>query len=156
MIPNPKTGKAHPRILPLPEAFVKVIGTGVSIDTACAIVGISKQTVYDWLARAEEHRDADPVPDGEQDYLDFSDSLMRARETVVSIATAGIVEAGKSDWRAYGWFLERSRPEEWGRSTRVDLGAVGADGGRTTLAELMAAAVTDPSTASDDDDPDLN
>lgn len=154
-IPNGKTGKLEEKVLTVGEAFIAVLSTGCSIETAAATVGVAKQTVYDWLARAEEHRDSSPVPKGEQIYLDFSDALTRAREQVVTVALAGVLEAGKSDWRAYAWYLERSRPEEWGRSTRIDLGGSDGKGGRVTLAELMGAAATDPSSASDADDPDL-
>lgn len=154
-VPNGKTGKVEEKVLTVGEAFVAVLESGCSIETAAATVGLSKQTVYDWQARAEEHRDSDRVPAGEQKYLDFSDALTRAREQVVTLALAGILEQGKSDWRALAWFLERSRPEEFGRSTKIDVGGSDGKGGRMTFAEFMATAGADPSTVSDEDDPDL-
>jgi hypothetical protein len=154
-IPDGAKGRTQTRTLTVGDAFVLTLSCGCSVDTAASTVGISKQTVYDWLARGAELEGMEDVPERDAIYLDFADAVSRAREQVVTIALAGILEHAKTDWRAAAWFLERSRPQEYGRSTRVDVGGIGADGSRTTLAELMASAGTDPSTASDLDDPDL-
>lgn len=155
MVPHPTTGKPVAQILTVGDAFVKVLETGCSIETAAGAVGVSKRTVYDWLAQAEEHADSEAPPAGVEKFLHFSHAVTRAREQVVEFALGGILEAGKSDWRAYAWYLERSRPQEYGRSHKIDLGVQGTDGHRTSIAELMASAVNDPSSASDDADPDL-
>jgi transposase-like protein len=155
MVPHPTTGKPQARILTVGDAFVAVLETGCSIETAAAVVGIGKRTVFNWMSQAEEHAESEVVPAGAEKYLHFSQAVTRAREQVVTIALAGILEHAKTDWRAAAWFLERSRPQEYGRSTKIDLGATGADGGRMTLAELMASASTDPSMATDGDDPDV-
>jgi hypothetical protein len=155
MVPE-KNGKLRAHYITVAAAFVKVLATGCSFETAATTVGVSKVTAYDWISRGEEVRDMEPVPADAEPFLNFANDVARAREQVVTLALAGVLEAGKADWRAFAWFLERSRPQEFGRQTRIDHGAIGADGGRLSMAELMAAAVADPSTASDDDDPDLS
>lgn len=146
-------GKPKEVVMTVAEAVVAVLRSGCSIDTAASVVGIHRTTIYDWIARGEEFRGAEKVPAAERRFSDFADAVTRAREVVVQMALDGILEAGKADWRAYAWFLERSRPDEFGRRTRFELGD--GDGGTLTLAELMASAGTDPSSADDADDPDV-
>jgi hypothetical protein len=152
-IVNPKTGKT--KTLTVGEAVVLILESGATVETAAGTVGIGRSTVHDWVARGEEVRGLDPakLTAAQKSYLDFSDAVTRARETVVTLALAGILEAGKADWRAFAWFLERSRPDEYGRRTRLDHGGVGGDGEKISLAELIARASKDPSTATDADDP---
>lgn len=137
------------------QAVVTVLACGCSIDTAASVVGITRTTIYDWIAKGQEFADAElkEIPKDQRVYTEFSDAVARAREMVVQLALDGIIEAGKEDWRALAWFLERSRPDEFGRRTRYDFGD--GKGGSLTLAELMASSVTDPSSADDSEDPDL-
>lgn len=134
------------------EAIVLCLEAGSTIETAAGTVGISSRSIYDWLARAEEHADSDSIPTGEEKFVQFSQAVTRAREGVVVLALKGILEAGKEDWRAWAWYLERSRPDQYGRRTRLDHGGVGADGESLTLAELFARSVSDPPTERDDTD----
>lgn len=145
---NPKTGRQ--KTVTVADAIVLCLDAGCTIDQAAGTVGISSRTIYDWLARAEEHAESEDVPKGEESYLQFSQAVTRAREKVVVLALQGILEAGKTDWRAFAWYLERSRPDQYGRRTRLDHGGVGGDGETLTLAELFARASNDPS--HDDDD----
>jgi hypothetical protein len=134
-----------------------VLSCGCSVKTAASVVGITEFTIYDWLAKGQEYAGMESfkgLPPAAPSYVQFSKDVTRARERVVQLALDGIIEAGKEDWRALAWFLERSRPDEWGRRTRHDFGD--GKGGTMTLADLMAAAASEPSRASDADDPDLS
>lgn len=134
------------------EGVVMVLEAGTSIKTAAEALGLHESTVHDWMARAEEHRGQDNPPASEMPYIEFSEAVTRAREQVVHIALRGILEAGKTDWRAWAWFLERSRPDEYGRRTRFDHGGIGPDGEHISLAELFARSATDPPTEDGDGD----
>jgi transposase-like protein len=145
---DPKTRQT--KVLTVGDAVVLCLEAGSTIDQAAGAVGISSRTIYDWLARAEEHAESEKVPAGEAPFLRFSQAVTRAREGVVVLALKGILEAGKADWRALAWYLERSRPDQYGRRTRLDHGGVGGDGETLTLAEVFARAVTDPPTDTDE------
>lgn len=145
---DPKTKRE--KTLTVGEAVVLCLGAGTTIETAAGTVGIAASTIYDWLARAEEFRGEAKPPKSELPYLEFSEAVTRAREGVVTLALSGIIEAGKADWRALAWYLERSRPDDYGRRTRLDHGGVGGDGEKLSLAELFARAATDPSRDGDD------
>lgn len=142
-------GKEEKRILTVAEAIVLALAHGLTIEKAAETVGVSATTVHNWLARGEEWRDADVVPAGEEPFLEFLYATTRARAQAVELALAGIIEAGKEDWRAWAWFLERSFPDEYGRRTRLDHGGI-ADGETMTLAELFARSAKDKSTADGD------
>lgn len=150
---DPKTKRS--KTLTVGDAVVLILESGTTIETAAGAVGIGRSTVHDWIARGEEVRglDASKLTAAQKTYLDFSDAVTRARESVVSLALAGVLAAGQADWRAFAWFLERSRPDDYGRRTRLDHGGVGGDGEKISLAELIARAAKDPSTADDADDP---
>lgn len=148
---DPKTRRQ--KVLTVGDAVVLCLEAGATIDQAAGAVGISSRSIYDWLARAEEHSESESPPAAELPFLRFSQAVTRAREGVVVLALKGILEAGKADWRALAWYLERSRPDQYGRRTRLDHGGVGGDGETLTLAEVFAKAVTDPPSPDDDDRP---
>lgn len=143
-------GKEEKRILTVAEAIVLALAHGLTIEKAAETVGVSATTVHNWLARGEEWREADSVPPGEEPFLEFLYATTRARAKAVELALGGIIEAGKEDWRAWAWFLERSFPDEYGRRTRLDHGGIGGDGETMTLAELFARSAKDKSTADGD------
>jgi hypothetical protein len=126
------------------------------LKDAAAAVGIAESTVHNWLARGQHWVNPESgerlanIPKAELPYLEFLESTTRARAKVVDIALAGILDAGKLDWRAYAWYLERTRPDEYGRRTRFEVG--GKDGEGLSLAEVFAAAAADPDTSNADPD----
>jgi len=52
--------------------LVKLIKTGVTVDDACAYVGIHRDSFYEWMRRGEA---------GDELYADFSDAIHRARNS---------------------------------------------------------------------------
>lgn len=140
------------------EAIVFGLEQGMFLKDAAAAAGIAESTVHSWSARGQNWINPEngerlaSIPKKEMTYVEFVESLTRARASVVAVALAGIIEAGKLDWRAYAWYLERTRPDEYGRRTRFDVGGSG-DGEGMTLAELLVDAAAAPDTA--DADPDL-
>jgi hypothetical protein len=143
---DPKTKRE--KTMTVGDAVVLLLERGATVEQAAGAVGIGRSTVHDWVAKGEEVRgmEAAQLTDAQKTYLDFSDAVTRARESVVVLALSGIIEAGKGDWRAFAWFLERSRPDEYGRRTRHDLGDAGSGDGKMSIAELIAKAAKDPST----------
>lgn len=79
-----------------------VLSSGATVKDACAYVGITTETFYQWCNK----------------YPDFSDTMQKARATAKVASVAVIRQAAKSNWQAAAWFLERSDPESWGRTTK--------------------------------------
>ena len=132
----------------LEDALVDQIVTAIScfapVEAACNMVGIEKETFYQWLKRgAREKRKGRNTK-----YTRFSDSVKRAMGNVEVGIVAGILEAGRGragkvdgkgnvtawltapQWQALAWLLERRKPKRYARRTyRIEDGPIAAGGG---------------------------
>ena len=114
------------------KAILDALEGGCYIEDAVAYAGISKPTYYKWLDIGVAERDrllADenttPNP-AVADYLDFSNAVERTRAKAV-VRNIGIIQkAALTSWQAAAWWLERTRPKQFGRQM---LEVTGADGG---------------------------
>jgi hypothetical protein len=83
-----------------------------SIESACALVGISKRTYHAWMERG---RNGDP------DYEHFLHSIEKSRAQAVQSYLDVIHNAAMNGtWQAAAWWLERVLPEQYGRKTTVE------------------------------------
>lgn len=90
------------------DDLVKWLKLGYYIEDACTMAGIAKQTYYNWMAKAEANEG--------QEYLDFLDSVKRARAEAEGAHIMNIRKAADNGvWQASAWFLERSHPVKWGK-----------------------------------------
>ena len=89
------------------EALVK----GHFISEACSLAGISVDTFYRWYNLGVE---------GDQVYSEFSDAIDEAQAQAITDALTDIREAGRDDWRASAWFLER-RSRKWAKNLEVEI-----------------------------------
>jgi hypothetical protein len=81
------------------ERVLQAIHSGCTRAAAASHAGIDETTLYRWVGR----------------YASFASDL-RAREDEVEIrAVATVQQAWRDDWRAAAWWLERRRPEAYGR-----------------------------------------
>lgn len=99
----------------LQAKLCEILSSGNYIEAACAYVGISKDTFYDWKEK----------------FPQFSDAVEKARSGAEIASVARIRKAGaEGTWQADAWFLERSYQDRWGR-TRQEI--TGKDGGPIIL-----------------------
>ncbi len=101
------------------RTIVGALRLGHYMETAAALAGVNKDTVYGWLKRGARVR-AGRVPPSKQTDFDkraaaFSDAVSRAMAEAESILLGYIARAAAEDWRAAAWRLERRAPERWGR-----------------------------------------
>jgi hypothetical protein len=91
--------------------IVEALQKGHFISEACALAGISTQSFYKWYNLGVE---------GDARYTDFSDAIDEAQAQAVTDALTDIREAGRDDWRAAAWFLER-RSRKWAKNLEVEI-----------------------------------
>ena len=102
------------------EKILKAIRLGLSITKACNVAGIEYNTYRNWETKA--------LYDKEPDYVDFFQECERAKDEREAFHLNQIVQASRDGtWQASAWFLERSLPNVYGRSNRVEV--TGKDGG---------------------------
>ena len=87
---------------------------GNTIQTACALAGLSRKSYYRWLKEAEDAPEGHPL----RHFRDtVKEALAEAQHRMLMI----IQKAAVKDWRAAAWFLERRCPEDWGRVRLVKI-----------------------------------
>lgn len=84
---------------------------GMSIPNACEISGICRKTYYLWYKKGEEDSEKGIKSLQRELYEGVPVAESRCIKTHIDI----IHNAAKKDWHASAWFLERTRPELFGR-----------------------------------------
>jgi len=111
------------------EQIADLVRNGNYIETASAVAGINKNSLYRWLkrgAREEERLAKNPKLKGkieEKIYVDFSNAVKKAMAESEADDLENIKKASREDWKASAWRLERRFPNRWGRKEKVDIDA---------------------------------
>ncbi len=112
--------------------FTGLIAQGIFVRQACEFVGISEQTIYNWMARGsaeilrlETNPRSKPIKK-EAPYVSFFQQVKKAENTSEIRSVTQWQNAIKDgDWRAAKDFLARRFPDRW--SPRIEItGAEGA------------------------------
>jgi transposase len=93
------------------DSLLALIGEGMTIDSACYAVGISRKTYYLW--RDQGKKDLESGTKSLQQELFEGVPQAQALNELAHLRI--IMAAGKKNWKACAWYLERTRPERYGR-----------------------------------------
>lgn len=113
--------------------LVSALEAGAYIETAAAIAGISKVTLYQWLktgAKDSEDGKGGTLAAG---FLNAVEKAMAESEVRDLMVIQQAAEKGV--WQAAAWRLERKYPDKWGRR-RVEL--TGKEGGAIKVATAFS------------------
>ena len=94
------------------DDIVIALRAGNYLETAAAYVGVSKQTLFNWLRRGARGQ--------ERICVEFLDSVKKAQAESEIRDIATIITASKTSWQAAAWRLERKHPDRWGRKDRLE------------------------------------
>lgn len=133
------------------ERVCDSLRAGNFFKVACRAANLSESCGRKWLRRGREEAEAredreDTGEDAPDDllFLQFFHAVTRAECEAEAGAVAGILAAGRADWRALAWYLERKHPDHWGRVDRLKAQITGKDEGpfevEITSAVLAEAA----------------
>lgn len=103
------------------QLFLAIKG-GSDLDTACHYAGLTNAQVYRWLEQGKiesERRDLGDTPNKDaESFLIFWEDLRKARADAVMRNVAHVQKAAQSgEWQAAKWWLERSVPDVYGKSS---------------------------------------
>jgi hypothetical protein len=108
----------------LTKRVTDLIRAGNYADTACAASGVASSTFFNWLDRGRKAKQVltDGGEIGELDTLcvDFLEQVENARAEAEIRNVAVVLRAGQETWQAAAWWLERTKPDRYGRKTRVE------------------------------------
>lgn len=108
------------------DAILRALRAGAYVEDAAEAVGLSKQTIYNWLSRGEEHQDSEKVPQAQRPYVDFLDAVTRAKAEAKVWHLANVRRHAAEDWRASKWWLSVVDPDRWSERHRVEHSGSGA------------------------------
>jgi hypothetical protein len=111
--------------------LVRALASGAYIEAACEYVGIAPATYYGWIARAN-------AEDAEPEFLEFLEAVKKARAANIRRHIKIIRKAGKEQWQASAWFLERRDAKNFGKKEVEELVAL-----RKEVAEMKAKPCAD-------------
>ena len=89
-------------------AILNALRVGNTRRASAAAAGVSHETFYRWLAN-----------------VTFCDEVIKAEADAELRFLGQVATAAKTSWQAAAWWLERSRPDQYGRRTNL----AGASGG---------------------------
>ncbi|HEY1064762.1 MAG TPA: hypothetical protein VGE52_01570 [Pirellulales bacterium] len=106
------------------ERIREVLPKVLYLETAAALIGVSRQTMRRWFNRGRKEQirlagGKSKPKAAEQIYLDFAIAYQRGQAEAESQASQAIQrEAADGQWRAAAWLLERRAPERWSDKRR--------------------------------------
>lgn len=133
--------KIDPDIVKRLEDALKV---GNYVEDACEYAGLSRYTLYKWLRRGKAEIDRiqeGHKPDPAEDvYVNIVNTIEKARaEAVVRNVTLIQNAARDGSWQAAAWWLERTRPSQFGRRLATEVS--GPDGGPVVVETVTPEAL---------------
>lgn len=108
------------------ENIYQALSTGHYPAFAAAKVGISPETLYEWIrkGRGDFQRlsklEREGIPLREEDYSIYFDLYVKVQRALFEVQEGPLTriqEASEEDWRAAAHFLERRFPKEWGKKS---------------------------------------
>ena len=118
------------------ERILDAIGKGATRVEAARAAGVHKATVLRWMQEGEA---------AESGLLrDFHDRVREA-DAAVSLAMCQVVTtaAHNGSWQAAAWWLERRRPDDYGRhlAVRREALSAGVEGSGTDWKQVLAERI---------------
>ena len=108
----------------LMNEIAQYLRAGNYIETTAALVGIHRDSVYEWLKRgnAEIERVSKSnranIRKREAIFVEFTDTVKKAQAQSEAMLVGLIGQAAQKNWTAAAWRLERKFPDKWGRTER--------------------------------------
>jgi len=108
----------------LTEEIAQYLRAGNYIETTAALVGINRDSIYEWLkrgAKEQERLAKNPrarLRKREAIFVEFSDTVKKAQAQSEAMLVGLIGKAAQKNWTAAAWRLERKYPDKWGRTER--------------------------------------
>ena len=97
------------------DRIVELLRAGNFLDTAARLVAVDRSTVYDWMGRGRADQSAGKATA----FSAFLAAVEEAEAAAEADDVAVIKVAGRHDWKARSWMLERKMPTRWGRRLEV-------------------------------------
>lgn len=95
----------------LTKAICKDISGGMPFKWASRNNNITEQTFYNWYNKGKKANDGL--------FKEFYDEVEKAKAKAVKYNVGVVMNAGKENWQASAWWLERTCPDDFGKKKEV-------------------------------------
>jgi len=109
------------------EQAAKLIAGGNYASTVFQMLGVGESTWYRWLEKGRDSK-------GRSIYREFWESIQKAEAAAEARAVSGVMAAGRRNWTAYAWYLERKFPDRWGHKAKIQQEISGPGGQPVSVA----------------------
>ena len=121
---QPPTGR-HTKLTPeVIETVKAMLGGGNYLDTTAKFLGLSPSTLQLWKAKGRglsEEAETRELTQYEQLFVSFYLEVEKASALAEASALENIRKAGSTQWQASAWYLERTKPDRWGRRAALEV-----------------------------------
>lgn len=124
------------------EAIARLVNAGVPIPQACEASGVRWSHASHWMRKGRGE-------DAREPYTSFYQAMMEAKARWEAGAVMRITAAGKDDWKAAAWLLERRASKRWASASRLEHS--GKDGGPIETSSTVRYVVAVPPEESADE-----
>ena len=106
------------------DEIAQYLRAGNYIETTAALVGIHRDSIYEWLKRGNAEIDRvsksnrSRIRKKEEIFVEFTDTVKKAQAQSEAMLVGLIGQAAQKNWTAAAWRLERKYPDKWGRTER--------------------------------------
>ena len=98
------------------ETLCHWVGKGHYLKTAAALSGVSYRALGYWLKEGREGKNSKTGAPASALALQLVQSIEKAQGEAVNLHVENILNAaGNGQWQASAWYLERTKPDEYGR-----------------------------------------
>jgi hypothetical protein len=116
------------------QDLINMLRAGHYLDRAARISNISPSTVYWWITEGETQRNRaeqnEELSDRDKAYIEIADEIRMAKEHAAHRAMVSIQKAAQDGtWQAAAWYLERTDPKNYAKTTQI----TGKDNGPVRL-----------------------
>lgn len=114
--PKKKGGRPTKLTPEVQEEVCTAIRAGNTFEASAAYGGISPASFYSYMDKGRQSYEKGKR---RTKFTEFLEEVTRAKSTAEVALVANINKAGKRDWRAHAFLLERRNPVDWGRQDRI-------------------------------------
>jgi hypothetical protein len=100
----------------LTAELCEVLEEGMPLNRACEFVGLPQKLFDVWMERGEPGYDeeTEEIIEAPQPYYTFWQEVTKALHLAERRALR-VIQSGPKNWQASAWYLERTRPKDYGK-----------------------------------------
>lgn len=106
------------------DEICEYLREGNYLETSAILVGVHKNTVYNWLKDGHKaltmQEQGKEISDLQRRCVSFLGAIKKAEAEAERMALLTLSSMASEAWQSIAWRLERRHPDRWGRRTAIE------------------------------------